>query len=117
MKKQVVSIVLTFLLATTLCAAKGEKKNAGPAPKATNTTTIDAWVSDDRCGASIDAECSKKCLQQGAKLVVVNTKDNSVIPVANQDSLKGLAGQHVTVTGTMKDGTLTVASVKPVKQG
>jgi hypothetical protein len=117
MKKDLVSIVLTILLAATLSAAKDGDKNAKSIPKVEDKTTIDALISDERCGANFDPACSKKCQERGAKLVVVNTKDKTVIPVANQDSLKGLAGQHVTVTGTIKDGMLTVASVKPVKKG
>src|SRR5215470_4159470 len=110
MKKALVNIFLVGLMATTLCAAKGDKKPAG---KASDKTTIDAWVSDEKCGAKIDPDCAKKCQEDGAKLVVVNNADKSVIPVANQDTIKGFIGQHVTVTGTLKDGTLTVASVKP----
>jgi len=117
MKKNLVSIFLTILLATTLCMAKGGNKDPKSTPKAADKTTIDAWISDEKCGANVSPECSKKCQEQGAKLVVVNTKDKSVIPVANQDSIEQLVGQHVTVTGTIKDGTLTVTSVKPIKKG
>lgn len=116
MKKNLACIFLTILLAVTLCAAKGGDKGPKPTPKAADKTTIDAWISDDRCGANVDPDCSKKCLEEGAKVVVVNTKDKTVIPVANQMSVKGFVGQHVTVTGTMKDGKLTVASVKPIKK-
>lgn len=119
MKRSLVSIFVIVLLTATLCTAKQAKpaKNAKSATKAEDKTTLDAWISDEKCGAKIDPDCSKKCQEQGAKLVVVNIKDKSIIPVANQDSVKGLEGQHVTVVGTMKDGALTIASVKPVKKG
>ena len=119
MKQSLASIFLIVLLATSLCVAQqGNKtdKNTKSATKAADKTTIDAWISDEKCGANVNADCSKKCQEQGAKLVVVNTKDKSVIPVANQNSVQGLAGQHVTVVGTMKDGALTIASVKPIKK-
>lgn len=116
MRKNLANIVLTILLATTLCTGVDNKASKSASKAADKTTTIDAWISDERCGANIDAECSKRCVEQGAKLVVVNIKDRTVLPVVNQDSIKGLAGQHVIVTGTMKDGTLTVATVKPAKK-
>ena len=75
----------------------------------------DGWVSDDRCGAKVDAECSKTCLKQGAKLVFV-TAEKSVVKVTNPDALKDHIGQHVRVKGTMdKDtNTLTVSDIKPI---
>jgi hypothetical protein len=115
MKKDLASVFLTMLLAASLCAARTGDRNSKSTPKAADKATIDALISDEKCGANVNAECSKKCQEQGVKLVVVNTKDKSIMPVANQDSLKGLAGQHVTVTGTVKDGILTVATVKRVK--
>lgn len=116
MKRNLASVFLTSLLAVSLCAAKSDKAKPAAA-KAGDKTTIDAWISDEKCGVNIDADCAKKCLEQGAKLVVVNTASKSIVPVSNQDSIKNFVGQHVTVTGTMKDGSLTVASVVPVKKG
>ena len=76
--------------------------------------TWDGWVSDTQCGAKVDKACSKKCLEQGAELVFV-TSDKNVIQVTNPDKLKGLEGDHVKLTGTLKDGMITVASVTPIK--
>lgn len=105
--------LLILALAGLLPALSVAKSNA-PADTKAKVTVLDAWVSDEKCGAKVDAACAKKCLEQGAKLVVVNTTDNSVIPVANQNSVKAFVGQHVTVKGTMQNGALNVASVKPV---
>ena len=75
----------------------------------------DGWVSDDRCGAKVDAECSKTCLKQGAKLVFVTT-EKSVIKVKNPDALKDHVGQHVHINGTLDKDTnmLTVSDIKPI---
>ena len=115
MKRSLANIFLISLLAVGLCAAKSDKAKPAAA-NAGDKTTIDAWVSDEKCGANVNADCAKKCLEQGAKLVVVNVPDKKIIPVSNQDSVRNFIGQHVTVTGTMKDGSLTVASVTPVKK-
>ena len=78
------------------------------------TETLDGWVSDAKCGAKINADCAKKCADAGQPLVIV-TSDKKVVPVANSDALKAHAGHHVTVTGTMADGKLTVTKVEMAK--
>jgi hypothetical protein len=85
------------------------------APK---STKMSGWVSDEKCGAKdIDnADCAKKCAEAGSKLVFVSEKDKSVINVDNQDALKGHEGHHVSVTGTMDNGTLHVTKVAMLKQ-
>ena len=82
-------------------------------PKSSSMT---GWVSDDKCGAkgaNAAAEaCTKKCLDGGAKMVFVDDKDQKVLAIANPDSLKGHEGHHVTVSGSVDNGTLHVDSVK-----
>src|ERR1700736_221985 len=66
-------------------------------------TTVNGWVSDDKCGAkgaNAKAEaCTKKCLAAGAKVVVVTDADQKVLMVKNPEALKGHEGHHVAVTG------------------
>src|SRR5215469_7328700 len=85
------------------------------APK---STKMNGWVSDEKCGAKdIDnADCAKKCAESGSKLVFVSEKDKSVLNVDNQDALKGHEGHHVSVTGTVENGTLHVTKVSMLKQ-
>jgi len=97
MKKFLLSILFTSLLSTMSLAATG---------------AWDGWVSDERCGAKIDPECTKTCMKQGAKLVFVDSKDKSVVHVANGDKLKGFEGQHVKVKGSLDKGILTVSSIE-----
>ena len=73
------------------------------------------WISDAKCGAKVDAACAKKCIDGGEKAVFVSDKDKTVYPIANQDAVKGHAGHHVTVKGSMDNNTLTVASVSMEK--
>ncbi len=73
------------------------------------------WISDEKCGAKVDAACAKKCVEGGQKAVFVDEKDKTVYPIANQDAVKSHAGEHVTVKGTMDNNTLTVASVAAAK--
>ncbi|SRR5579871_5392451 len=80
------------------------------------STTVKGWVTDDKCGAkgaNAKAEaCTKKCLDGGAKMVVVTDGDQKVLMVDNPDALKGHEGHHVAVTGTMKGDSIHVDNAK-----
>lgn len=112
-------VVANFLFSASLCSMAAATNNVqkdakkAPASTAAATQSFDGWVSDEKCGAKIDAECAKKCEAMGVKMVFVNAADKSVVPVANQESLKGFAGQHVNIKGKLENGVLTVSNVKP----
>jgi hypothetical protein len=78
--------------------------------------TVNGWVSDSQCGVKGakegSAECTKKCVEKGAKLVVVTDGDQKILTVQNPDSLKGHEGHHVAVTGHVKGDSVHVESVK-----
>lgn len=83
---------------------------------AADATTVNGYVSDSKCGAkganAGAAECTKKCLQSGAKMVVVTDGDQKVLTVDNPAKLTGHEGHHVAVTGTVKGDSIHVDSVK-----
>jgi hypothetical protein len=83
---------------------------------AADTTTVNGYVSDSKCGAkganAKAAECTKKCIQGGAKMVVVTDGDQKVLTVDNPDQLTGHEGHHVAVTGTVTGESIHVDSVK-----
>lgn len=102
MKKMfaVMSIVAMF----SLTALAGAKKG-----------TWTGWVSDEKCGAKVNADCAKKCIDGGQKMVFVNDKNHDVLAIANPDVLKGHEGHHIKVKGTVDNGALTVASASMMK--
>ena len=79
-------------------------------------TTVKGYVSDSKCGAkganAKAAECTKKCLQAGAKMVVVTDKDQKILTVDNPDVLTGHEGHHVAVTGKVSGDSIHVDTVK-----
>jgi hypothetical protein len=81
---------------------------------AADTTTVNGYVADSKCGAKgkTNAECTKKCLQAGAKMVVVTDNDDKVLTVENPDALAGHEGHHVAVTGHVSGDSIHVESVK-----
>jgi hypothetical protein len=80
------------------------------------TATVNGWVSDDQCGAkgaNAAAEgCTKKCLDKGAKMVIVTDKDQKVLLVDNPDALKGPEGHHIAASGEVKGDSIHVESAK-----
>jgi hypothetical protein len=86
-------------------------------------STWTGWISDSHCGAKGMSAGHKACAQtcvktNGASWVFVNSKDQKVIAIKNQDAVKPdeALGHEVTVTGTMNaDGSLQVSSIAPAK--
>jgi hypothetical protein len=86
-------------------------------------TTFTGTVSDSMCGAKHempgdDAACTRGCVSKGSKYALVvgdkvytlETSDKKAL-----DTLDKQAGAKVTITGTEKDSTITVSSVKAVQ--
>jgi hypothetical protein len=82
--------------------------------------TFTGTVSDSMCGAKhqmggSDADCTRTCVNNGSKYALVvgdkvytlETTDKAALATLNQQ-----AGAKVTVTGSDKDNTITVSSVK-----
>jgi len=86
---------------------------------AADSTTVNGWVSDSKCGAkganAGAAECTKKCIKEGAKMVVVTDGDQKVLTVDNPKKLEGHEGHHVEVTGKVSGDSIHVSSVKMLK--
>jgi hypothetical protein len=92
-------VVFTLLALSTLTFAKDK--------------TWNGWISDAKCGSKVNAECAKKCIQQGNQAAVLVTDDSKqVVQIHNQDAVKEHAGHHVKVTGKqMADGSIHVDKV------
>jgi hypothetical protein len=65
-------------------------------------------------GAS-DAACTRSCIQQGSKYALVVGDNVYTLQGGDPATLDKLAGQNASVTGTLKQKTITVASVAPGK--
>ena len=81
---------------------------------AADATTVNGYVADSKCGAKgkTNADCTKKCIKEGAKMVVVTDDDEKVLMVENPKKLAGHEGHHVAVTGTVTGDSIHVNSVK-----
>jgi hypothetical protein len=78
--------------------------------------TVNGWVTDSKCGVkgahAGGEECAKKCIKEGASMVVVTDGDQKVLTVENPDALKGHEGHHVAVTGHVEGDKVHVESAK-----
>ena len=78
--------------------------------------TVNGWISDSKCGVkganAASEACTKKCIKEGAKPVVVTDADQKVLTVDNPAALKEHYGHHVAVTGHIDGDKIHVDSVK-----
>ena len=106
------------LLAIAFFASFSVAKDKAATPKAQK---ISGYVSNDKCGAKdkTNAECTKKCVEAGANLVVVADKGDKIYNVDNQDALKGHEGHHVQLKAHVYADTnsIHVMSVKMLGKG
>src|SRR5687768_12668804 len=104
---------------TLACLAAALVMNALPA----YAEEFKGKISDSNCNAKhaagehgtkkmTDRACVDVCVKDNAKYVLVGDKDK-VYKIANQDfaGLKTHAAHNVTVTGTIKDDTITVSKI------
>ena len=82
--------------------------------------TFTGTVSDSMCGAKHampgdDAACTRACVSKGSKYALVVGDKVYTLETGDKAALATLdkqAGAKATVTGTEKDNTITVSSVK-----
>ncbi|HEV3510314.1 MAG TPA: hypothetical protein VGS05_01335 [Candidatus Sulfotelmatobacter sp.] len=86
---------------------------------AAGSKTFTGTVSDSMCGAKhvMDdaAACTRACVSKGSKYALVVGDKVYTLETSNKTALATLdkqAGAKATVTGTEKDNTITVNSVK-----
>jgi hypothetical protein len=81
---------------------------------AADKTTVNGYVGDSACMAKgkTNAECTKKCIDKGAKMVVVTDEGDKVLTVDNPKALEGHEGHHVAVTGKVTGDSIHVDGVK-----
>jgi len=120
----IASAVAVFTFSTLLMAAQMQMPdNSGnkPAQASAAPKTLTGLVSDSMCGAhhmakdKTAAECMRMCIKQGQKYaLVVGTKVYTL--EGREEELDKLAGQRVTVKGTVSGDTVNVASVTAAKK-
>ena len=85
--------------------------------------TFTGTVGDAMCGAKHvmpgdDASCTKGCISKGSKYALLVGDKVYVLDIADKtllDTLEKRSGSKVTITGTEKDNTITVTSVKAAR--
>ena len=103
MKKALVVLALAALLAPALASAD----------------SWNGWITDEHCGAkgakAGHADCAKKCMDQGGKLVFFNSADQKLYSLDNQKLAEEHLGHEVVVTGTADGTSIKVESIATPK--
>lgn len=92
------------------CLTLGVFTAAAPAP---DTTHYKGFISDRQCGAAVDSECNKRCLEGGQTPVLVLDDTGAILDIANGEKVTSMPGAHVEIAGKMDaDNRLVVVDVK-----
>ena len=73
-------------------------------------------ISDLKCGATVNAACNRRCIEEGQQAVLVEDETGEIRPITNSDFVKKYAGEHVEVKGASKDGQINVKDVKRLEK-
>jgi len=110
------SATLAFAVAQSLKSSAHKPVNAGDAATG---KTFAGVITDSICGArhardsgKSPAECTRICVRKGANYTLVDGNKVYALDGSAADIDK-LAGQRISVTGTIDGSTITVSSVAP----
>ena len=103
----------------------------GIAAMAAAPTTLSGYIMDSKCtnegmqngkyaGPDLgtmkgNVQCVRKCLEAGSDAVLVADASGQVFKIANMKKVVALSGEHVVLTGTLENGTVTVLTIKKSK--
>lgn len=109
--RRLTGLGFTLMLTAGLSFAAGQ----APAPR-----TFVGDISDSMCGLKHmmpggAKACTEECVKNVAKYVLADQTHKKVCQLSDQDKAKDFAGAKVRVTGTLKDDTIEVSSIKAAK--
>lgn len=114
MKREITGIILTVaLVMITGCSQGGEKKVDSEVKQKKDASavyegTISGAISDSMCGKNHSTMgeagkdpivCTRKCVESGAKYVLVDSKSGEVYNLSDQEKFADLAGKTVSIEG------------------
>jgi len=86
-------------------------------------TTVRGYIMDQKCSTNAamkgNVACAQSCVAKGSPAVlVVDGKAGRILTISNQEAVKAVIGEHVSVTGNIAAGAITVtaAKVAPVRK-
>lgn len=110
MKKVLIALAAVALLLPALAVAHDHDHGGG---------SWTGWVTDSHCAAkgakAEHADCAKKCLEQGGKLVFYNSADEKIYQLDNQKLAEEHLGHAVVVKGTVEGDAIKVESMEMAK--
>lgn len=102
--------------ASTQSTTSAPAEENADAADAANTIIFSGVVSDDHCGPRHDmgsgrspAECARLCVRNGGHYVIIS--GDKVYNLAGRDDLTAVAGERVTITGSLTGDTIKVKTI------
>lgn len=84
----------------------------------TSQTKLNGWIADSMCARHGDGapnpECVKKCIEGGAKAVLVEDDGKQIWTIENPETITAHYGRHVSIAGVKneKDKTIRIGQVQ-----
>lgn len=96
---------------------------AEPNPRAAETVaSYEGVVTDTKCGAKHTsrisenaADCTRVCLHAGEKFALVDG-DKMFVLTGEAEGLKRVAGERVTIQGTLNGNQIAVVAIRPLSR-
>lgn len=112
MRRSIPAAIAAVVAATFLLAVPAAAEQAEAGEQAAWT----GWITDDQCGAgnanAKGKSCALSCYRNGARLVLYVKADDRLYGLDRQELAAGHVGHEVRVTGTIKDGIITVTRIE-----
>ena len=100
----------------------------GRQPQGSQQTVLRGWLSDEGCAGGrahsglytgTNANCAKKCVREGKKVVLVDSDHKRLLTISNQNSATENVGDYVEIAGNLDEQakTLHVTSMKLLEKG
>jgi hypothetical protein len=103
---------------------------SGAAQPDSNLQTFSGEIMDDLCAkdkthskmmeemksmGNDPAECSKKCVELGAKYVLYDRQKDTVYGIEDQDKAEPFAGRRVRISGTFDKKKIKIEKIEPAE--
>ena len=114
--RKIAVIFPTLMLFTLTCSAQKARTFHGEIMDSQCANMGSHDMMEKKAGTKNAADCTKKCIGMGGKYVLYDRSTQTAYELDDQEKAAPMAGERVTVTGTLDSSTKTI-HVQSIEQG